>query len=358
MEAMLEGNLKNLPFNDLVQVLANGQKTGVLTLTKDAVRAYLFLERGRLVRAHVSSGLHLGELLVKMDVLTTFEVQTLLTQQSGIDADTPFGTLAIRAGYLDAADLNRALRKQTVAVLTELAGWRSGSFTFGERPPDMSQKNEHSFDTLMLLMEVLGRLELWQQGSAPPNSVFERAGDPTRAELSQSSWEVLGYVDGRRSARSIAAELDLPEGEVFHLLHELQSAGVVAPTRFPSAALLALVLSPNQGLQRLIALNLQRADLATHSAETAAAGLEYVRGQHPHVIVVEDQGGEGWEFVRSLRALPGRSHLPVVVLCAQVPRGGLFNRFKRPRAHVLQKPFHELELQQLVTRVTGRPLAT
>ncbi len=367
---MLEGDLKNLPFNDLLQVLASGQKTGALTVTKKGAQARLSLHRGRLEQAQVTTGPHLGELLVKMDLLTTFEVQTLLARQSQADPGTGLGALAVEAGCLQPEGLKRALRAQILEVLTDLAAWRSGRFAFGKAPLGTAAPGEHSFDTGMLLMEAVGRADLWGQGSVSPDSVFERVGDPTRTSLPHSSWEVLGHVNGRRSARAIAAELDLPSGEVYHLLHHLQAQGVVAPARYPGEALSVLVLSSNTALQRLIALSLQRANLTVHTAATPAAGLDFVQGVRPHAVVVDDEG-EGWAFVRSLRGLTGRSHLPVVVLSDHGPgdsglgggldagpaRGGLFNRFRRPRAHALQKPFHELELQQLVSKALGRQLA-
>ena len=143
---------------------------------------------------------------------------------------------------------------------------------------------------------------------------------------------------------------------MYYLLHELKTEGVVAPARYPREASNALILTPSESLQVLIALSLQRANFTSHSAKTFDSGLAFVLGQRPNVIVVDDVGGEGWEFVRAVRGLPRRSHLPVVVLCDQLPRSGLFS-FKRPRAHVLQKPFHELELQQLATQVVGRQLS-
>lgn len=175
IESMLEGDLKNLPLNDVLQVLATGRKTGVLTLAKDAVQAHLYLDRGRLEHAHLVPGLHLGELLVRMDLLTTFEVQTLLARQTRAEPGVGLGLLAVEAELIEPGELIAALKAQVLEVMTELATWRSGSSVFGERPLSASRlPGGHGFDMTLLLMEVLGRLELWQQGSVEPGSVFER----------------------------------------------------------------------------------------------------------------------------------------------------------------------------------------
>ena len=53
----------------------------------------------------------------------------------------------------------------------------------------------------------------------------------------------------------------------------------------------------------------------------------------------------------------GGGHLPVLVLTGDVARGGLLARLRRPKALVLPKPFHEIDLQQSVVKMVGQSLA-
>ena len=354
---MLEGSLQTQPFTDILQILATGQKSGLLTVTKGYYRARLFLNGGRLEYAHMTPGLHIGEVFVRMEYLTAFEVQTLLNDQTRQTQNKPLGILAIEAGYIDHEDLGRALKSQILDVLTELSTWTSGNFHLAERENGAELAMNHSFDTLMLLMETIERLDTWQKGRVDPDSVFERSGDPTRASLTPGGWEVLGYVNGKRSARTLAAEVDLPEGQVYHLLYELEQSGVIVPSSYRLDEAVVLILSMSHSLQRLIHLSLQRAGLRAYIAADVVSGLDFILSHRPRVVVVDDIEGEGWDFVKELRGISGHRHLPAVILSSEGKRaGGLFSRMKRPRAHVLEKPFRELELQQLVTRLAGHSL--
>ena len=353
---MLEGNLQSVPLNDVMQVLITGQKSGVLTVMRGHHRARIYLNFGRIEVAHLTPGLHLSELLMRMDLLTLLEVQELLAQQGEDNPGTPLGLLALEAGYIDRDDFARVLEAQVLEVLTELSSWTSGNFSFEERSLKASQVPvEHSFDSMALLLEVARRLDTWQHAAAP-ETVFERSGDPTNAALPPEAWDVLRYVTGKRPAAAIAAELDLPRRQVYYLLHALQSQQVIRPVAHPPPQALVLVLSPGHTLRRLINLTLQRAALTPHVAADIVSGADFVISEQPRAVVIDDVAGEGWAAVQELRTLAKHPHLPAVVISHAAPKNGLFSRLKRPTAHHVQKPFGELELQQLVSKLAGRSL--
>ena len=358
---MIQGSLRDAPIADVFQIIVSGLKSGVLTVVQGESRARLYFEGGRLQYTHLSPGPHLGEIMVRLELLTAHEVQTVLLKQASRGSENvPLGLVAVREGLLDEADLKRALKAQVLEVLTELITWKSGAFSFVERSPEAAGAlHAHALDAMALLMETAGRLHAWED-AVSAGGVFEKSGDPTKVELPQGSWEVLGYVDGGRSARSIAAELDLPERQVYLILFQLEAKGVIRPAPFSPETPLVLFVSPSSALQRLVRLSLQRARLEVILADDTAGGLEALRRAHPRAVVVD--GGDGdagaaWSFVRELRKLPGGGHLPVLVLTGATPRGGLLGRLGRPKALTLPKPFHEIDLQQSVVKMVGRSLA-
>ena len=356
---MIEGSLHNLPFGDVLQVIATGQKSGVLEVSRSQVQARLAFDRGGLAYAQLVPGLHLGELLVRMDLLTAREVQYLLARQRHRDDAARLGTLACEAGLLEPEELQRAVRAQVLDALSELCGWKSGAFRFSDAGLGRGPRLEPALDTLSLLMEVVQQLDDWGKGRVSSEAVFARCGDPSHQSLPEGGWDVLGYVNGRRCAASIAAELDLSERQVYRVLYVLESLGVIQAATHPGEVPTVLVLAGDYRLQRLLHLSVRRAGLRPHLAADAASGLAYLRREHPRAVVVDDDAGEGWAFVRELRALARRSHLPTVVLDGGAPqsRFGIGFGSKRPQAHRLPKPFAELELQQLLTRLVGRALA-
>ena len=355
---MIEGSLRNVPLSDVFQIIATGQKSGILTVMRGKARARIYFEQGGIQYAHISPGVHLGEILVRMDLLTTHEVQEILRRQHVENAGTPLGLMAVEMQLIDEEDLKGALQRQVLEVVSELMTWSDGQFNFAERSGWASQApTGHTVDAMALLMSVAQRLHEFEAGVADADAIFLRSGDPTKVSMPSGAWEVLGYVDGKRTARSIASELDLTERHVLHILFELEAAGVIEAQPFRVEDPLVLAVSPSSALQRLLRLSLQRARLRAEVALDYQDALKVLPDVHPSALVVDDQEGAGWEFVKELRRQTGQSHLPVLMLVDEPPRGGLFGRARRPRAEILQKPFHEIEFQQLITRMVGRPLA-
>ena len=352
---MLEGTLKNLPFTDILQVLANSQKSGVLTLTQAFFRGRVYFDKGRVEVAHISPGRHLGELLVRQGLMDMFDIQTLLARQASDNPGTLLGLLAVEAGYITDEQLSAVIKTQMLDALTELATWTSGSFHFAERSTTASQLPvERSFDTMMLLMEVISRLDSWQPGAVEVDSLFERQGDPAEVELSDKEVEVLSYVDGARPAMTIAAELDLPEKQVYHMLNSLLERGLITSVQSSVAAREVLILSASDTMRQLIHLSLQRVGLAPFVANDVVSAIDFAMTRAPQACVVDDIKGEGLSSVKELRSLSGHKNLPAVLLSKEkLKPAGFFARFRAPVAHVLLKPYQERELQQLVIRLVN-----
>lgn len=352
---MIEGSLRNLPLPDVFQMIVASQKTGILTLESGIQRARIYFETGNIQYAHVTPGVHLGEVMVRMDFLTTKEVQGLLFHQEQENPGTPLGLLAVQRELIDREDLGRALERQVLEVIIEVIGWRDGEFNFSDRSVYASQvPTEHTFDAMKILMEVVQRLEDYREGAVDPQTVFARSGDPTKVDMPPGAWEVLSVVDGRRAARSIGAEVDMAERQVYHLLHVLAERGVISPVPFEVDEPTILVVSASSALQRLLRLALQRARLHPLVALDQAEGLRRAVDARPSAVVVDDAAGESWEFVRELRELPGMGHIPVLVILEH--EGGFLAKLRRPKAHTLRKPFGELEFQQVITGLVGRSI--
>lgn len=355
---MIEGSLRNVPLTDVLQIVTTGQKSGLLDLRRGGAQAHVYVERGRVQLAHMEPGSHLGEILVRMDLLANREVQEILQRQRRENAGTPVGAIAVQDGLITADDLARALRHQAVDVLAELLAWNDGTFHFAERPLEATQVPiEGGYDAMQLLMDADALRRDLDEGSVDPGAVFERAGDPTRFDLPAGAWEVLGLLNGRLPARTVVAEAEMTESDGLRLLKRMVETGVIREVTRSGTEMVVLVLCRSSALQRLLRLALQRASMRAElfgDPDEAFDALDRVR---PHVLLIDDREGEGWAWLRRVRAAPGRGHLPALVLeDADARPGGPLARWRRPRAETLERPFHEWALQERVARLAGRKL--
>lgn len=349
---MIEGSLRNMPLTDVFQVIATAHKSGTLALERGRSRARVYFAEGRVRYASVSPGVNLAETLVRMDLLTIEHALTLLTRQPRENPGLPLGVAAMEAGYLGESELATALGRHVFEVLSELLLWRSGTFSFGEGDDQLPPLPFEGFDAMMLFMKVAQQLSEFEEGAASPTDIYRQAGDPTKVEMPANGWEVLAAVDGRRHAAAVAAEVDLPERQSYRLLQSLERLGVVERSPFPVELPQVLLLTSSNAQGRLLRLLLARCRAVAHIEMDPAKGLAFVADHHLRAVVVDDVDGSGWQFVRDLRRLPGKSHLPAVVLTTGNEQGVLA-RVRRPRALTLRKPFDELSFQQLLTKMVG-----
>jgi len=337
---VIQGALRDVPLADVVQVVSAGRKDGVLRVERGDRQAQLWFDRGRLRAASLDGGTHLGEVLVRLDLLDVDEVQTLLAEQAAGHGRPAIGAAAVARGWIDKADLKRALERHIVEVVGVLVGWREGRFEFSEGDAAPGDPDGPRFDPLWILMEAEGARA--GAGSIDPDLVLVRIGDPTSLELPPEAWEVLGLIDGRRSAQALAAETDLPEGRTYGVLTHLVSVGVVAPVPDPVAPPLVLVLSGDPTERRLLRLTLLRHGVRPHLLGDLEAADGVFDDLRPSAVIV-DAELTPWTWLRGMRKRGEGSHVPVLLLGGS--EGPWWSRWRGPGTDRLLRPYREADVQ-------------
>src|SRR5699024_2811493 len=146
---------------------------------------------------------------------------------------------------------------------------------------------ENTHDAMALLMEADALRREASAGLADPGTVYRRAGDPSDHALPVGAWDVLSFVDGLRSARTVASESDLSETRALRLLKELEERGILRalPNEAPEPTV--LVVSSSPALQRLMRLALQRVGLRPLLFDAGADALASLDETRPSVMIVD-----------------------------------------------------------------------
>ena len=79
---------------------------------------------------------------------------------------------------------------------------------------------------------------------------------------------------------------------------------------------LILVVSDDLSLQRLLSTALEGEDRQVRIVSTGDQALAYWTNESPHLAILDTHVGglDAWTLLGQVRALPGRSHVPVVML--------------------------------------------
>ncbi len=126
---LYSGKLENYPFPMLIQSLYDGRVTGILHITVEGIKYYIYIID--VVIVYAEYGLRkdtLGMLLLRQGKITQEQYDKALTDAS--EYHSRLGISLIKLGYLTPAKLNDALKSQVYEKLLHCFMGETGTFSF------------------------------------------------------------------------------------------------------------------------------------------------------------------------------------------------------------------------------------
>lgn len=231
----IEGSIRELNIQDVLQLLALADKTGVLTIRSDRLNdeAIIHFRNGDIVFAvRRRSTRRIGRLLVRSGTLTQRQLSAALEVQRA-DPTRRLAEILIDTGAITKDDVERQLRFQMAETVHELMAWTEGYFEFEERIEIARQQRLAAVSVESLLMEGARRHDEWTRFEANvpgPESVpaLQPADShATPLELGTEQWELLAEIDGKRDIHQLAADLGRSAFDVAKTVYGLVNAGIV-----------------------------------------------------------------------------------------------------------------------------------
>lgn len=248
----LEGDLSIFRLPDILQVIAQQQKTGILTVQGEHDILAVSFHQGEIVAADAlnqSFEEMLGEVLASQGVLPPERFQRL-SEEHRTTVGERLADFLIRREAITREQLLAALRFQTYRLLLEVLRWRQGEFKFytGEEVAFEEGVEPLAVDEVLFrsMRDLLG--EGTVAGAMPHGFVaYERlpvlrtlrvaregALAPEVGEnvlwISLDEETVLDRLDGHTPAARIAAETGLGEMRTQYALFHLLRNGLVRPS--------------------------------------------------------------------------------------------------------------------------------
>jgi CheY-like chemotaxis protein len=232
----LHGDLGIVPISEVLQVLAMQRHTGFLKAQQEETQIAIALESGsvRLVTATgIAEEFLLGSILVQERLMTVEELELLLGNRRG--SRLRIGKQIVKLGYINRADLQKALKRQSAELVYELLRWNRGDFWF-ERcaalPAEVLELEE-SFSVEELLMEGFRRVDEWGLVGTVIESFdcvpvrMQLGPDPGGHNLTTEERLVLDAIDGQRDVRAIVRAVGRSSFEVARILYRLVGGHLV-----------------------------------------------------------------------------------------------------------------------------------
>lgn len=288
----IEGPLRELGIQDVLQLLDLAHKTGVLTVRSDRLNdeAIIHFHKGSIVFAvRRRSTRRLGQLLLRAGQITERELERALELQR-TDPTRRLAEILLEMGSVRQDELEHQLCFQMEETVHELMAWDEGYFKFEERTALAQQRLLGRLKVESILMEGARRLDEWDRlraKVASPEAVPVLAAavgeENVPLELHPEEWEVLAEIDGERDIRQLGADLARSAFDVAKIVFNLASAGVVEVRERPSQVPELYLQSALEEVGRLVVAG------EAERAQKLAAELEVAYPDRPDVALATGQ---------------------------------------------------------------------
>ncbi len=226
----IRGSLSEASLADVLQLLALGQKTGVLSLAREGSFGAVHFDRGMIWHAAlVNRRDRLGDRLVRAGLL---DADALARLYAGLpdDDDRHLAQVLMADDLVEPEVLSRECRTLIEEVVCVLFTWNTGTFAF-EPQASPSEPLIVALPADSLLMEAARRVDEWTQIEKKIPSldlIFEL--DLTRLQhsgvsLTGEQSSVAQWLDGTHDVSAIVERSGLGEFAVGKALYGLVTAG-------------------------------------------------------------------------------------------------------------------------------------
>jgi HD-like signal output (HDOD) protein len=244
----LQGSLRSLSIPDLLSLLHQHKKSGLLSLVSRSDERGVLFHNGNLVYATSCDGSRrLGNFLVRLGLLSEKE----LSSSAGSRGVEPafLGQELVARGVIRAEDLHAAVREQILDILDEALLWEDGAFHFDERIETSSLPTGPVIRTHSILLDAIRRFDESQliRASFPDLSVVLRcSASHTAGEsaLEPPAREILSLVDGKRTVVQILRASERSPYETALTLTTLSKEGHLQPAAAPASEELPSIPEP------------------------------------------------------------------------------------------------------------------
>ncbi|HYV49549.1 MAG TPA: DUF4388 domain-containing protein [Myxococcaceae bacterium] len=136
----LEGTLKDFGIADILQLIGQQQKTGILHLTTKEQEVSIGFQDGNIVKAESSTRNKkelIGEMLVRAEIITPSQLETALDAQRR--SLKRLGDVLVSLKMITPDRFKQMVHLQATETLYKLFTWKSGKYEFEQVPVDVDK---------------------------------------------------------------------------------------------------------------------------------------------------------------------------------------------------------------------------
>lgn len=199
----MQGSIKDFSVADILQLLSQQQKTGVLIVSQDAKSAEIYFLNGQVMEVKTPGDNELfGVMLVKSKTVTEDQLrQAIEAQKNSLEH---ICSILLRQGLVNKQTYEHLMLTHSYEIFYDILQWRSGAYQFAAQ--DVPQQTSVELPGLeSILLDVLRMIDEWPEIKRVISS-FDLLFDNNYASLEgldADEERICSLVDGRRSVQDI-----------------------------------------------------------------------------------------------------------------------------------------------------------
>ncbi len=160
----LQGTLKDFSITEIIQLIGQQLKTGVLKIRRGKSVVEIYFVDGMIV--HVYSNYRgkkdlIGEILVKAQLITEEQLERVLRIQR--DTLKYLGEILVELQLLTKDDVLKVISTQIYETIYDLFWWEDGNFNFDLKLVESYKKIPFALSTEQVLLNILRMVDEWSE---------------------------------------------------------------------------------------------------------------------------------------------------------------------------------------------------
>ena len=234
--AGLEGTINEFSVADVLQLICQQQKSGVLTVEHKGQKEEIHIEEGKIVSAGPAK-YKLGEILVRAHKLTPEDLQRALHKQQ--ETYELLGEILIKQGSITPDSLERAINNQIYETLYDVFQWKEGTYQFNPQIKNRASSAVKPMNFQSVLLDVLRMIDEWPEVHSFISSFdmrFQKSLTVHDENLQGAALVVYNLINGMRTVQEIIDESLLGRFNTCTILSEFLQSGYISKSSFTPAA--------------------------------------------------------------------------------------------------------------------------
>jgi hypothetical protein len=240
----LQGTLKDFSITEIIQLIGQQLKTGVLKIQRAKNLVEIYFVDGMIVHVYCNyRGKKdlIGEILVKANLITDEQLEQVLRIQK--ETLKYLGEILVELQYLTKDDILRVISTQIYETIYDLFWWEDGQFSFDLKLVESYKKIPFALSTEQVLLNILRMVDEWSEIEKKLYSPFlvfrksagmaEKSVDALSSEgyfkekLSSEQELIYSMVDGNRTVQEMIDRSLLGKFNTSDILVDLMGMGLI-----------------------------------------------------------------------------------------------------------------------------------